>query len=156
MVPQGAATNNNSMAFMDVYTWSSAAAAQLYEDLHDPFNLDKKLLKEYPELTFLSGKTMVTVSQDARDILRIYENGNSIDKGIKAVINNKFASSIDSYIELVNNWLEELKAKNNSVYEKFIELESLKLQSRSRLASKTIGSKERNHKGFYVIPTSFN
>ena len=116
----------------------------LEEEENKPFDLNKQLLEEYPEMEKLSGLPKKDAPKDTWNVSQIYVNGETIDSFIKSVINKKPTGDIEYLLKMVEDGLNELQAQNNPDYENFINKESVKLKDRKSRANQAIGNKKRN------------
>lgn len=115
----------------------------------EPFVLDERLLKEYPEMKKISGLFPGTEPSETYTISAIYSNGNAIDSYIKDVEGGEQSGNIEYHLKIIAEGLQKLSEMNNPEYIKFIEKENKKLEERKEKAQKAIGNKKRGEDGIY-------
>ena len=108
------------------------------------FDLDPDLLAEYPEMKSISGLPQEEAPKDTWIVSAIFVNGMTIDSFIDDVIDGSPTGSVEYHLDLVDSALRELAALSNPEYNRFIELEAMKLEDRKKRAKAAIGDKKRN------------
>lgn len=111
--------------------------------LHASFQLDKKLMEEYPEMEAVNKAIENYPSQDIWNISQIYLNSKAVDRFIQEVLDNQPTSDIEYHLQVVENWLQKLRTAERPEYANFLTKESEKLTDRKQRAKWAIGVRKR-------------
>lgn len=104
------------------------------------FQLDSKLLGEYPEMANINERA----SDDISEVSQVHINGETIDAFIGDIEAGEPTGDVEYLLQMVEDGLRGLDALNKPEYGNFIKKEREKLEERKIKATKAIGDKKRN------------